>query len=132
MLVLIPIPSRGSKVVIFLISTKRDPRLYGIMWIHWIARLLQEAWYWVFFFFFFCLLCRGGKDGISSYIIKKIKKIKTLLPLNGIGLRTSLELLKKKKKSIYNANSGWPTIKNKKNYFQISLFLWISEFLCSF
>ena len=68
--------------------------------------------------------------GPTWYWLKKNKKITTLLPLNRIGIRTSIEFYKKK--SIYNANSARPPIKDKKNYFQTSFFLWISEFLYSF
>ena len=79
MLVLIPIPSRGSKVVIFfifLISTKRDPRLYGIMWIHWIARdFYRRLGIGIFFFFF--VFCVGGAKMVFQVIsVKKIWKSK--------------------------------------------------------
>ena len=65
--------------------------------------------------------------GPTWYWLKKNKKITTLLPLNRIGIRTSIEFYKKK--SIYNANSARPLIKDKKNLFSnqsLSLNLWIS------
>ena len=58
----------------FLISTKRDPRLYGIMWIHWIARDFYRRLGIGIFFFVFCV---GGANMVFQVIsVKKIWKSK--------------------------------------------------------
>ena len=66
-------------------------------------------------------------------LIKKIKKITTLLRLNGIGLLTSLELFKKKKKKVYIIQTvdGLPS-KTKKIIFKSDSFFGSQSFFTVF
>ena len=76
-LVLIPIPFRGSKVVIYFFYFFNQYQVGPMALLNnmnSLNSLLQVAWYWdiYIYIFFFCLLCRGAKMVFQVILVKKL------------------------------------------------------------